>query len=126
MGGYVYIMSNACFPNWYKVGKTKDIGKRRAHLSKTSTPFPFKIEFFIESNHYDELEHLVKFSLQKFRVNKRREFFDAPISEIKDTIVNIATNLDLGIKYLPIKSISDEELDLLSSRWIDDYDYSIG
>lgn len=124
--GYVYIMSNPCLPSLYKVGKTKDIDKRRAQLSRTSTPFPFQIEFFIESENHDELENLVKISLKKYRVNKRREFFDAPISEIKDTIVSIANNLNLGIKYLPIKSISDEELDLLSSRWIDDYDYSIG
>lgn len=124
--GFVYVMSNPCLPGIYKIGKTRNIEKRKQQLSKTSTPFPFVVEFYIESNSYDELESLVKLYLGNFRINKRREFFDADLNAIIDSIKAIAENLSNGIKYLPMKSISDADIDLINNRWIDDYEYTMG
>ena len=124
--GFVYVMSNPCLPGIYKIGKTRNIEKRKQQLSKTSTPFPFVVEFYIESNSYDDLESLVKLYLGNFRINKRREFFDAELNTIIDSIKAIAENLSNGIKYLPMKSISDADIDLINNRWIDDYEYTTG
>lgn len=64
--------------------------------------------------------------LGNFRINKRREFFDAELNTIIDSIKSIAENLSNGIKYLPMKSISDADIDLINNRWIDDYEYTTG
>lgn len=123
--GFVYIMTNPCLPKILKIGKTKNIANRQKQLSKTSTPFPFVINFFIESEHYDEIERLTKLSLGEHRVNKRREFFDSSVEKSIAVITSIAKNLELGIKYLPITHLSDEEFDFLCSDWNTDYEYSM-
>lgn len=123
--GFVYIMSNPSLPNLVKIGRTKNIANRRKQLSRTSTPFPFRIEHYVETDHYYELERLVRISLSKHRVNKRREFFDSSVQKAIETLNAIAENLESGIKYLPLTRFSDEELDYLSSEWNSDYEYSL-
>lgn len=120
--GFVYIMSNPSFPNWVKIGKSKNPKKRRIALSSTASPHPFRIEFSIESPHYNELEKKTQIYLARYRINKKREFFETDVKTAKNCIIEIAELLKNDLKYLPMRLISDEDLFALESRWNSDYD----
>ncbi|MFK4132123.1 GIY-YIG nuclease family protein [Pseudomonas luteola] len=120
--GYVYIMSNPSLPKLIKLGKTKNLANRRQQLSRTSTPFPFNIEFSLESNCHDELEKKAKQYFARFRINKNREFFEIDVNTAKNGLIQIAKNLENGLKYLPQQTISDDELYCLESKWFSEYD----
>lgn len=121
--GIVYVMSNPSLPNVVKIGKTRNIGNRRKQLSGTSTPFEFKVDFQLETEKHDLLEKLAQKSLGRFRVNKRREFFQTDVATAKRRILEIAEHIESGLEYLPMSPISDSELDFLESQWCGEYDY---
>lgn len=115
--GAVYIMTNPSLPSVIKIGKSKNAVNRRRQLSKTSTPFEFILNFQIETKDHDLLEKLAQKSLARYRVNKRREFFEIDVDTAKSQILEIANNLENGLKYIPMKPISDEEIFHLESPW---------
>ena len=121
--GIVYVMSNPSLPNIIKIGKTKNVARRRKQLSGTSTPFEFKVDFQIEVEDHDLLEKLTQKSLGRYRINKRREFFQTDVKTAKVRILEIADSIKSGVKYLPMSPISDSELDFLESTWCGEYDY---
>lgn len=86
--GYVYIMSNPAFPGWNKVGHTYRPPFRRANeLSKTSVPTPFEVEYAKFFWDCPEAEKQIHFSLQKKYLDvQRKEFFNIPLEEIKNTL----------------------------------------
>jgi hypothetical protein len=119
--GYVYIMSNPAFPNLLKIGKSKNPQRRRKTLSATSAPHPFHIEFQLESDNYHDLEKNVQKYLGRYRVNKRREFFETDVSTAKASIIEIAELLKNDLKYLPQQPFSDDDLYYIESPWNSDY-----
>jgi len=121
--GMVYVMSNPSFPNVVKIGKSKHVGNRRKHLSRTSTPFEFVVNFQIEVENPHLVEKLTQRSLGRFRLNKRREFFQTDVDTAKQRLLQIADSIRSGINYIPMSPITDSELDFLESQWCSDYEY---
>lgn len=75
--GYIYCLSNKAFSkNVYKVGFTKNnIDKRAKHLYRTGVPMPFRIEYAKYVRNVENKEKLLHDALDKYRINKNREFF---------------------------------------------------
>ena len=91
--GFVYIISNigAFGENVFKIGVTRrlDAQERIDDLGDASVPFEFDVHAIIFSDDAFSLEkHLhQKFASRKVNlVNHRREFFNAPLDEIKSVI----------------------------------------
>lgn len=91
--GYVYIISNigSFGPDVVKIGVTRRLDplERIAELSSASVPFKFDVHALIFS--YDayklETELHNKFAAERInKVNARKEYFNVPISKIKDVL----------------------------------------
>jgi hypothetical protein len=88
--GYVYILSNPSYGNLFKVGMTtKDPYERAEELSElTAVPTPFKVEYSAYVEDCSVTEALTHKLLQErgYRITENREFFNAPLKEIKKVI----------------------------------------
>ena len=101
MAGFVYVMSNSGFDGRLKIGKSiKDpTGDRLVELnSSTSTPEPFKVEYYCYVDQFHKLEARVHKHLENNRPNKQREFFQVDLQKAVTTIREIAKELG-GIKF---------------------------
>ena len=88
--GHVYIISNvgSFGDGIYKIGMTRRLEPqdRVKELGDASVPFPFDVHAMIESTDAPLLESALhdEFSLHRVnRVNKRKEFFHAPLADIR-------------------------------------------
>lgn len=84
--GIIYIMRcDAHVANLYKVGYTTKSAEDRAYqLSKsTATPRPFKVIDAIEVQDVRYAEKVIHDELADYRLEKKREFFQAPLQLIQ-------------------------------------------
>ncbi len=105
--GHIYILSNRTMPGILKIGYTDRNPEDRAReLYTTATPTPFVVEFAVKllGNTF-EIEQRVHNHLQKYRVDKRREFFRITSQEaanliaefiIKEQYIVIDTSGNIG------------------------------
>jgi hypothetical protein len=91
--GYVYIISNvgAFGENVFKIGVTRrlDPQERVDELGDASVPFEFDVHALIFSEDAPALENALHKAFESRRinmVNRRREFFHVPLTEIKDVV----------------------------------------
>ena len=91
--GYVYIISNigAFGENVYKIGMTRrlDPQERIDELGDASVPFDFDVHAMIFSEDAPGLENALHHAFENRRlnkVNKRREFFNVTLDEIKTVV----------------------------------------
>jgi predicted GIY-YIG superfamily endonuclease len=74
--GYIYIISNCNFPNYYKIGVTEDI-KSRLRTYQTSSPLRnYKIEYFIEHPDCYKAEKDIHENLKYFVLSRKKEWFE--------------------------------------------------
>ncbi len=71
--GYVYVFANPSFPDWVKVGKTKDWNKRIKN-GNTYTPFDFYPVAILETSDMDAVELKIHKMLKIYEQFKK-EFF---------------------------------------------------
>lgn len=83
--GTVYIQSNSDHPgdNKYTVGKTGNVSKREDQYRGHSEG---RMMFAVKCKNENLLEKLVQFALSEWRIDSRREWFDAPFEVIKNTL----------------------------------------
>lgn len=95
--GYVYILTNVVMPNLIKIGFTKrSPEERKRELSKASgVPVNFEIKYEIYTHDMKELEHEVHLILEKYRINKNKEFFEFDLFKAIDVLRNCAEELRL-------------------------------
>lgn len=92
---YVYVFSNPSMPGLYKIGYTDKLPERRLEtLSRgTGVPEMFQLVYSYPCFNGIRLEREVHLALKEYRINEDREFFQAPLSTILETIER------LGEKY---------------------------
>jgi len=74
--GFVYIARNLAMPGLIKIGRTEKIPTARlAELFTTGVPQPFEIDYYALVQDANKTELEVHRLLDRFRSNKRREFF---------------------------------------------------
>ncbi|CAB4138592.1 Bacteriophage T5, Orf172 DNA-binding [uncultured Caudovirales phage] len=93
---WIYVLSNISIPNMVKIGYTRLTPEERARKisSSTGVPTPFVIEFAFKCHEGEFLENEIHRSLDMYRVNNNREFFEMPVSEA----INIVKQI--GQKYI--------------------------
>jgi len=111
MKGWIYIMSNASFSDGrIKIGmSSKDPIERKSELESSGVPEPFVIEYKAMVDDYQKIEQKVHRLLDKYRPNKKREFFTCTIPE---AIIAIRSGTTIHFEensYKNPKEIYDEE-----------------
>lgn len=91
--GHIYVISNvgSFGEGVYKIGMTRrlDPNDRIKELGDASVPFPFDVHAMISSNNAPALETELHQKFDEHRVNlvnRRKEFFKVPLSEIRDIL----------------------------------------
>lgn len=104
--GYVYIISNigAFGENVYKIGMTRrlDPQERVDELGDASVPFNFDVHAMIFSDDAPALEAALHKAFENRKlnmVNKRREFFNVTLDEIKEVI---RKNFDKTVEFIDV------------------------
>lgn len=124
--GYVYILSNPSMPGLIKIGHTKRSPEERAReLSRnTSIPLHFIVEFEIFSVDRIMLESIVHRTLEPYRINKKREFFEIALDEaieivrLKAEIINKQViEFEQIVNKTPIDYESIEILEKLKQKF---------
>ena len=90
--GFIYILSNSSLKeNLFKIGKTsKSTSQRTKQLSSsTSIPESFEILHEFEFNDLNWAEREVHKELDKYRYNRKKEFFNCDIDIAKSAILKI-------------------------------------
>lgn len=94
--GYIYILINPSLEGLIKVGKTtRDPIDRAVELSKaTGVPTPFIVAYQMLVNNCSKAEEFVHtwLSAKGYRVNDNREFFNAPMTEVINAILEYKKN----------------------------------
>jgi len=93
---WVYIMSNPTMPGYYKIGYTKNTPEERAKQISNATGVivPMKVEWAFHCYNGYALEQECHHKLDAYRVNNHREFFQIPLEEAKQVVI------DLGKRYI--------------------------
>jgi hypothetical protein len=95
--GSVYCLSNPSFKkNIYKVGMTKHLNdptQRLISLDCTSSPTPFKIEFYIKVTNRIKAEKILHEKLKMYRIRNSREYFKVDIKTLKEEFETIRGKL---------------------------------
>ena len=91
--GFIYILSNPAFPEYFKIGRTeRSVNERAKELSSNSgVPFEYKVEYSIATIDSIEAESKVHSLLEKHRENKNREFFSIDLTKAISTIEDVVS-----------------------------------
>lgn len=94
--GYIYVLANSSMPNMVKVGKTTRQPSLRAQelSSVTGVPTPFVVMYEKQFNNCDYAENFIHelLSIKGFRVSSNREFFNAPVHDVIDAVLQAVSH----------------------------------
>jgi len=102
--GHIYIISNegSFGPNVHKIGFTRrEVEERVDELYDASVPFEFDIHAVITTENAPELEYQLHSQFLAQRVNKQnfhKEFFRAPLAEIRKVVEALSQTKDFSGK----------------------------
>lgn len=93
--GYIYVLrSEAHASDLYKIGRTQVSPEARAaQLNNTSLPSPFEVVASVQVSDCVLAEKLLIARLADHRWNSGREFFHLPLSEIQQTMHEVAQHI---------------------------------
>lgn len=119
--GFVYFAINPSMPGITKVGMTtKHPGARIAELAgATACPEPFELIAFFDAENPGKVEAEIHKDMETFRVNERREFFDAPLAELVHQInVHVDRSRLMGICCTAILDylLAEENASFMAAR----------
>lgn len=88
MAGWVYIFSNPLTPTVLKVGYTdrEPISRAKEVSDSTGVALPYEVEYQVYTTHPRKLEQKAHQILDKYRINKRREFFECNYEDAVEAI----------------------------------------
>jgi hypothetical protein len=99
--GTVYFALNPAFPDYVKIGSTKeDLQGRFDQLNDTNVPFPFACIYACEVKNYKQVEKTIHRILAPYRM-PGKEFFKLPQDK------NIITHVQELLELLCIKDVTD-------------------
>ncbi len=89
--GFVYFLSNKSMPGLFKIGFSEKHPEIRAmELSKaTGCPTPFEVMFYFGCKNPMMIERYLHDSLDAYRVNQRREFFELEEMQIHEEVASL-------------------------------------
>lgn len=84
--GYVYIISNSNFPNYYKVGVTKDIESRLRTYQTSSPHRDYKVEHYIYHPDCYSAEVKIREKMKYFATDIKNEWFRVDLTFAKQRL----------------------------------------
>ena len=94
---YVYVISNPAFPEWLKVGKTKNLHTR---LRTLCTGSPFEYEYVLVDEYDDDRP--IHNRLLAQGIERKREWFKCELDVIEEAIADVvARDIDVTRGTLP-------------------------
>lgn len=117
--GYVYILVNEAMPDLIKIGFTnRSPEERKRELSRvTGVPIDYEIKYVLFTQDMKLLEQRVHNFLERYRLNKNKEFFKVDLYEGIDVLQKCADELRLEFANLSngINEINEkyESIDIL-------------
>jgi len=84
--GYLYIITNAAFPGWVKVGTTWNLTER-LHTYQTGDPFRgYKLQYSLHHPSFREAEKKIKEAMKHFALEIRGEWFRVDLNIAKSRL----------------------------------------
>lgn len=84
--GYIYIVANSAWPDYYKLGVTHDI-KARLRTYQTSSPYRnYEVKYYIQHPDCYVAERKIHEKLRPFATDKKNEWFKVAYLIIKDKV----------------------------------------
>ena len=80
--GIVYVLTNAAFDGYVKIGKTRNLKQRLRSLDNTSVPLPFRCVYAVEVYNEAEVERLLHQTFADNRTRTTREFFEVDAQRV--------------------------------------------
>jgi prophage antirepressor-like protein len=105
--GYLYVLKTD-IQNAYKIGKTKDAVAKRIRGLQTGNCNDIDVLFEFPTGNPNLLEYCVHHTLEKYRCNSKREFFDCRFKFITIVIRILGTIIDVLLSSYD--NISEEEI----------------
>jgi hypothetical protein len=108
--GYLYIIENKAWPNWLKIGTTKNI-KSRLSSYQTSSPFrDYKVLFLIKHPDYLKAEKNIKEQMKMFALSIKNEWYEIDIDNAKKRLLEqidfyLYNECDINQRYNSILKI---------------------
>lgn len=109
--GYVYILINAAFPEFIKIGLTTLDPKERARQLSVGTgiPAPYAVAWKVYVSNCKVVEQLAHGNLAAHRTRNNREFFRLPVEDAIELIAEIAAPYKLTSPLqTPAVTVSEE------------------
>jgi len=108
--GHVYILLNAAMPGYLKIGKTTNSPAERASQlsSVTSIPTPFVVAYSVLVSDCTRVESEIHTRLSKWRANRDREFFTAPLDEVIRELTELSKRFDPAQAQRAIHSANED------------------
>ena len=117
MEGFVYVLTNPCFQDRVKIGKSdRDPRTRVLELNTTGVPEPFALEYFAAVENHHEAERMLHRVLGDRRPNRQREFFTVPVHEAIATIRHHCIVLQETSFYKSPEEVARAERDLIARK----------
>lgn len=102
--GVVYVLTNAAFDSYVKIGKTNNLEQRLRSLDNTSVPLPFRCVYAVEVDDENEVERLLHQAFADHRTRSTREFFEVDAQRVIS-----AMKLTRGRNVTPKDDIAEDE-----------------
>lgn len=84
--GYLYIVTNAAFPGWVKVGTTLNL-KERLHTYQTGDPHRnYRLEYFLHHPAFREAEKKIKEVMKHFAKAIKGEWYEVDLNFAKSRL----------------------------------------
>ena len=84
--GYLYIIENAAYPGWVKIGTTGNL-KKRLQTYQTSTPYrDYRIVYSIEHPEYKLAERRLRETMGPFAKQIKHEWYEIDLEMAKSRL----------------------------------------
>ena len=102
--GIVYVLTNAAFDGYVKIGKATNLEQRLRSLDNTSVPLPFRCVYAVEVDDEAEVERLLHQTFADNRTRTTREFFEVDAQRVIS-----AMRLTRGKDVTPKDDIAEDD-----------------
>jgi len=97
--GYIYVASHKDIPH-FKIGRTSQQPEKRIEGLSQCLINSYKLEYSVKVKDMYKAEEIIHSCLSDYRVDNQREFFNAPMEEIKEHLDWAKTYTENRIKTL--------------------------
>jgi len=107
--GFVYIISNKAFPNFYKIGVTQDITSRLRTYQTSSPLRDYKIEYYIFHPDAYKAESDIRDMMKYFAMSIKNEWYEVDLNIAKCRLDETLDEVENALDFIETKSKINKE-----------------